>query len=87
VPDGSTEVSKVQVGALFQLTVTNPKSIQELESFWDAKIPSLGITVSGKFTSGGTLTYSLTNPDGGIVASPDSSGSGTLIVIGLGVTS
>lgn len=87
VPDGSTEIGKAQVGGLFQLTVTSPKSIQELEAFWDQKIPSLGITVSGKFTSGGVLTYSLTNPDGGIVATPGSSGGGSEIVIGLGVTS
>jgi hypothetical protein len=87
VPDGSTEVSKAQVGGLFQLTVTNPKSVQELEAFWDQKIPSLGITVAGKFTSGGVLTYAVTNPDGGIVASPSSSGSGTDIVISLGVSS
>jgi hypothetical protein len=87
VPDGSTEIAKAQIGGLFQLTVTNPKSVAELEAFWDQKIPSLGITVGGKFTTSGVLQYALTNPDGGIVASPSSSGSGTDIVISLGLSS
>jgi hypothetical protein len=87
VPDGSTEVGKVQVGSLIQLTLTNPKSLQELESFWDQKIPSLGMTVAAKSTVQGTLIYSITNPDGGIVAGPDPSGSGTTMTISLGLSS
>jgi hypothetical protein len=87
VPDGSTEIGKTEAGGLFSLTLTNPKSVQELESFWDQKIPSLGMTVSGKFTASGVVTYAITNPDGGIVAGPDSSGSGSTIVISLGTSS
>ncbi|HEY6058228.1 MAG TPA: hypothetical protein VIV06_09350 [Candidatus Limnocylindrales bacterium] len=88
VPDGSTEVSKLEIGGAFQLSVTTTKSLEELEAFWDQKIPSLGMTVSGKFTAGDTLTFAVTNPDGGIVAAKDSSGSGqTTIVISLGTSS
>jgi hypothetical protein len=88
VPDGSTEVGKTEIGGLFQLTLTSPKSLQELEAFWDQKIPSLGMNLAGKFTAGGVLTIAISNPDGGIVAGEDTSGSGlTSIVISLGTSS
>jgi len=88
VPPGSTELGTGSFGGAFQITVTNPMSVAELEAFWDQKIPSLGMTVSGKFTAAGTLTIAITNPDGGIVAGEDSSGSGeTTIVISLGTSS
>jgi hypothetical protein len=87
VPDGSTEVGKVEVGGLFQLSLTNPKSVQELEAFWDQKIPSLGMTVAGKFTSGAILTISIPDPPGGIVAGPDENTGTTSIVISLGPSS
>jgi hypothetical protein len=87
VPDGSTELGKAEVGGLFQLTVTNPKSVQELEAFWDQKIPSLGMSIAGKFTSGGILTISIPDPPGGIVAGPDANTGLTSIVISLGPSS
>jgi hypothetical protein len=84
VPDGSTETAHLATGGIFQVYVTNPKSVKELEAFWDAKIPQVGLTQSGKFEANGAVTYGFTNPDGGIVASPDSSGNGTTIVISVG---
>ena len=85
VPDGSTETGHLETGGIFQIYLTNPKSIKDLEAFWDAKIPQTGLTLSGKFEAGGAVTYAFSNPDGGIVASPDSSGNGqTTIVISVG---
>jgi hypothetical protein len=84
VPDGSTETAHVASGGIFQVYLTNPKSVKELEAFWDAKIPQTGLTQSGKFEVNGSVTYAFTNPDGGIVAGPDSSGTGSTIVITVG---
>jgi len=88
VPPGSTETGKFEVGGFFQLYLTSTTSMQDLETFWDQKLAALGINVVGKFTAEGTLTYSFTNPDGGIVASPDTSGgSDTVVVIAVGTSS
>jgi len=87
VPDGSTETGHLETGGLFQIYLTNPKSVKDLEAFWDAKIPQAGLTQSGKFEASGAVTYAFTNPDGGILASPDPSGSGTTIVISVGTSS
>jgi hypothetical protein len=84
VPPGATEVSKVETGDFFSLSLSSSQSIAELEAFFDQKLPSTGVTVSGKFTAAGTLTIAFTNPDGGITATPDGSG-GTLVVITAGI--
>ena len=87
VPPGSTETGKFEAGGFFQLYLTSTTSIQDLEAFWDQKIPSLGMTVAGKFTLEGTISYTSTNPDGVITASPDSASGGVVIVIALGTSS
>jgi hypothetical protein len=84
VPDGSTETGHAASGNVFLIYLTNPKSVKELEAFWDAKIPQAGLTKSSKFEANGAVTYAFSNPDGGIVASPDSSGTGSTIVITVG---
>ncbi len=81
VPPGSSETSKFEAGGVFQLYLTSTMSLEELESFWDAKIPSQGMKVEGKFSGSGGVTYIFSNPDGGIVASPDPSAGGFGIVI------
>ena len=87
VPPGSTETQKVEIGGFFQLYITSTMSLAELEAFWDSKIPSLGMTLAGKFTGSGSLTISITNPDGGIVATEDTSAGNVGIVIALGTSS
>lgn len=88
VPPGATETGHLETGGVFQLYLTSAMSLADLEAFFDQKIPSLGITVSGKFTVSGTLTYAFTNPEGGIVAGEDTSGAGgTSIIISVGSAS
>jgi hypothetical protein len=70
---------------MYQLSLTSTMTVDQLEAFWDERIPSLGMTLTGKFTSGGVLTIAITNPDGGIVAAPDGDG-GVGIVISLGTS-
>lgn len=84
VPDGSSETGHLASGGIFQIYLTNPKSVKDLEAFWDAKIPQAGLTQTGKFEASGSVTYTFSNPDGGIVAAPDSGGSGSTIVISVG---
>ena len=85
VPPGSSETQVAQVGNSYSLYLTNSSSLDQLEAFWDQAIPAQGLTLAGKFESAGTLTYSVTNPDGGIVVTPDGSG-GHAIVISLGTS-
>jgi hypothetical protein len=85
VPPGSTEVTAAAVGGSFSVTVNNPGPLDQLEAFWDQKIPTAGVTQTGKVEAGGTLTYGFTDPDGGIVAAPNGSG-GFVITISLGIT-
>jgi len=60
--------------------------MSDLQSFFDQKIPTLGITQTGKTTVGDNTIYAFTNPDGGITISSDGSG-GILITISAGASS
>ncbi len=85
VPPGSNEVSGVQSGGSYTLIVTTTMSIEELKTFYAQAVPASGATSSGQFEVGGTLTISLTNPDGGIVATPGGA-EGNLVTISVGTT-
>lgn len=86
VPPGATEVAELDAGTGYSLTVTTSTPIDQLESFWNQAIPGAGITKTGSFTMDGILTIALSNPDGGIIATPDESGLVT-ILISLGTSS
>ncbi len=86
VPPGSTEVTHIEVGGLYQLHLTSTSTIDQLEAFWDQAIPAAGMTLEGKYTAGGTLTIGISNPDGGIIVTPDESGQ-LFIAISLGISS
>jgi len=75
-PDGSTQVAEVEVGGAYSLSVTSSLGLDQLTSFWESRIPSLGMTLAASVKTGGGLYLSTTNPNGGIVASPDPSGGG-----------
>ena len=83
VPPGSSETQFSQVGGNYSLYLTNSTPIDQLEAFWDQAIVAQGLTLAGKFEQAGTLTYSFSNPVGGIVVTQDGSG-GQAIVISLG---
>lgn len=86
-PPGSTETQKIEAQGVFQLYLMSTMSIADLESFYDAKLPSVGAKDVAKVTSSGSVTYGFTNPDGTVIATTDSAGGGTLIIIGVGTSS
>ena len=86
VPPGSVELSEAQYGNAYQLNVTTTMSLDQLKAFWAQAIPATGATSPGQFESGGILTVTLNNPEGGIVASPDATSGGYLITISLGTS-
>jgi hypothetical protein len=84
VPPGSTELSETSFGNAYQLTLTNPQSLEQLDAFWAQAIPAAGMQSTGKFEMDLSLVIAFTNPDGGISATNDGSGSGSTIVISVG---
>jgi hypothetical protein len=86
IPAGATESGRLSLGGSLQVYLTSTASMADLESFWDQAIPANGMTESGKFTAEGILTIAITNPDGGIVATPNDDGT-VGIVISLGTSS
>jgi hypothetical protein len=86
VPPGATEVSRSTIGNLFTVTLSSSSSLADLESFFDQKLASLGMSGAGKFNVANTLTYAFTNPDGGIVVAPGDNG-GNVITISAGTSS
>lgn len=86
VPPGSTEVTHMTIGNLYSATVTSQMSLADLEAFFDQKLPTTGVTQSGKLNQAGSLIYAFTNPDGGITAADDGNGS-VQITISAGTSS
>jgi len=86
VPPGSTEVAHFQVGNQFSMTVSSQMTLAQLEAFFDQKLPSTGVTQTGKFNSTGSLIYAFTNPDGGVTVADDGNG-GFQVTIAAGASS
>ncbi len=87
VPPGSTEMSSSAAGDSYSIVVSTTQTVEALGAFWQSAIPAAGMTESGRFNLGGTLTIALTNPDGGIVAIPDPSQGITIVTISVGQSS
>ncbi len=85
VPQGSTEISATPAGGSYTVIASTPMSLDQLKAFYAQAIPASGVTVTGPLEVGGTLTYALTNPDGGIVVTPGGD-AGFLITISVGTT-
>ena len=86
IPPGSTQLNATEIGGSYTVQLTSQSSLSDLEAFFDQKIPTVGVTQTGKTTAGGTAIYAFTNPDGGITISPMSEG-GILITISAGTSS
>jgi hypothetical protein len=85
IPPGSTEAGESTFGSLYQVTVTNPQTLEQLGPFWTTAIPGAGMTETGRFTAGPVLTIAFVNPDGGVVATRDDSTGVTTILISTGI--
>ncbi len=86
IPTGALELSHAQVGGQYSVQLSSQSPLADLQSFWDQKIPSLGLNQTGKIGVADSVTYAFTNPDGGIVVASDGSG-GWLITISAGTSS
>ena len=84
-PPGSTEVSASAQGNSFSLIVSTTQTLEQLGAFYQQAIPAAGLTETGRFTLGETLTISVTNPDGGIVALRDPGQGSVLVTISIGI--
>ena len=85
VPPGSAEVSAVPAGGSFTVIATTPMTLDQLKAFYAQAIPATGVSFTGPLEVAGTLTYALTNPDGGVVVTPGGD-QGFLITISVGQT-
>jgi hypothetical protein len=85
VPPGAAEVTHTSLGNQFSVSVTSQLSLAELEAFWDQKLPTTGVTQTGKLNQAGSLIFAFTNPEGGITAVDDGSG-GFQIAISAGIS-
>ena len=85
-PPGATQQSSFSTGNAFQLIALSSSSMDELGSFFSQQIPALGLTETGRFESGGTLTIAFTNPDGGILIIPADDEGQYLITISVGTS-
>jgi hypothetical protein len=83
-PGSSAPLNEVTIGNSYTVQVTSTQTLEQLGAFWTTAIPGAGLQETGRFTSAGTLTIAFTNPDGGIVASEDSSSGGVFISISVG---
>jgi len=86
IPPNALELNHAQVGNSYTVQLSSQSSLADLQAFWDQKIPTTGVTQSGKFNQADSLVYAFTNPDGGITAGSDGSG-GVLITISAGTSS
>ena len=86
IPPGSTQVNATEIGGSYSVQLTNQSSLSDLQAFFDQKIPTVGVTQTGKTSGAGTAIYAFTNPDGGITISPMDTG-GVLITISAGTSS
>ena len=86
IPPGATQVNEVVVGNSYTVQVSSNQSLDQLATFWAQAIPAAGLQESGRFTAADTLTIAFTNPDGGIVASADSSSGFVLVTISVGTS-
>jgi hypothetical protein len=86
VPPGATQQNHATVGNLVTVVVSTTSSLNDLQAFFDAKIPSLGLTQTGKFNVQDSVTYAFANPEGGIVIAADGNG-GYLVTISAGTSS
>jgi hypothetical protein len=86
VPPGSTELSATTQGNSYSLIVSTAQTIEQVGAFYQQAIPAAGLTETGRFTLGDTLTISVSNPDGGIVAVKDPSQGRVVVTISLGIS-
>jgi hypothetical protein len=86
IPPGSTQINATEIGGSYTVQLMSQSSMSDLQAFFDQKIPTLGITQTGKTSGGGTTIYAFTNPDGGITMSPLDEG-GILVTIAAGTSS
>jgi hypothetical protein len=84
VPPNSTEHSDSTAGSNVSIVVVTTQTLEQLGAFYQQQIPAAGMTETGRFTLGETLTISFTNPDGGIVAVVDPS-QGVIVTISVGI--
>jgi hypothetical protein len=87
LPPDAQQTTEVTAGGVYQVYATSGTSLADLKAFWEQKIPSLGMTLTGTTSSEGSLIIAFTNPDGGIVAGTDTSTGDTTLVISLGTSS
>jgi septal ring-binding cell division protein DamX len=85
IPTASTQLSETQIGGNYTVQLSSQSPLSDVESFYDQKLPTVGVTPTGKTSASGTTVYAFTNPDGGITITPDGNG-GLLIIISAGAS-
>jgi hypothetical protein len=86
VPPGSTEISRADSSGAYVLSVSTTQSLSDLENFFNQAVPAAGATLTGHYVAGDSLIVAFTNPDGGVVATKDSSSGNTIVVISAGIS-
>ncbi len=90
VPPNATEVSKTLTGNYWYALYQSTDSVESLRSFYEDKIPSVGLTIISTTTAGGGYSWLVATDESGSfggsvsVGAPTEGGSGSSVIIGIG---